>query len=156
VTAEPNLSQQVLRAVEDLTEQGSVGFYASAIVALTQLNVEDVTKLLLKMVGDQILEPQFELRCPDNGRRIKSYKDASEIPFGKEMSSSRCESDEPFIIDQTDVYIRFRPSPSYTADLLRRKHERGGGQSGKARQIRLHWGISPHLALRPTNLLTQR
>ena len=156
MTAESNLSQRVLQAVEKLTEQGSVGFYASAIVALTKSNVEDVTKLLLQMVGDHLLEPQFELRCPDNGRRIKSYKDASEIPFGKEMSSDRCESDEPFVIDQTDIYIRFRPCPSYTADLLRRKHEKGGGQSGKARQIRLHRGISPHLDLRTTKLLGQR
>lgn len=156
MTAEVDLAQRVLEAVEELTERGSVGFYASAIVVATDGDPTEVTQLLLKMVDEQILEPRFELRCPDNGRRIDSYNAADDIPLGEEISSDRCDSTEPFVVDETDVFVRFRLNPRSTAALRRRRHEKGGGNPGKAHQTRVHRGASPQVGLPPSRSLIRR
>lgn len=131
MTAEVDLVPRVLEAVENLTEEGSVGFYASAIVTLTDGNPVEVTRILLKMVEEKTLEPRFELRCPDNGRRITSYEEVGDIPLGEEVQSDHCESEESFVVDETDVYIRFRLNLNSTAALRRRMYKKGGGRSGK-------------------------
>lgn len=156
MNAGADLAQRVLEAVEELTEQGSVGFYASAIVAVTEGDPTEVTRLLLKMVDEQILEPRFELRCPDNGRRIKSYKAVDDIPFGEEISSDRCESAAPFVVDETDVFVRFSLNARSIAALRRRRHEKGGGSPGKAHRTWAHRGVSPHVSLLPSSPLRRR
>jgi hypothetical protein len=154
VTDQVDLVQQVLEAVEELTEQGSVGFYASAIVAVTGGDPTEVTGLLLKMVDERTLEPRFEVRCPDNGRRIASYESIDDIPFGEDISSDRCDSADPFVLDETDVYVRFRLNQHSSSALRRRRHGEGGGDPGKAHQTRVHPGASPRFSLRPIRPLS--
>lgn len=148
MTGQSDLARQVLEAVEGLTEEGSVGFYASAIVTITKADPAEVTRLLLKMVDEKTLEPRFEVRCPDNGRRITSYEEISDIPFGEEISSDRCDSPEPFSVDETDVYVRFSLNKLSTAALRRRRrNDGGGGNPGKGHRISVHGGLSPHRSL---------
>lgn len=156
MTDQVDLAQRVLEAVEELTEQGSVGFYASAIVALTGADPMEVTRLLLKMVNEQTLEPRFEVRCPDNGRRVASYGTVDDIPFGQEIYSDRCDSVDPFAVDETDVYVRFRLNQSSSSALRRRRHEEAGGSPGKAQQTWVHPGASPRFSLCPTKPLSRR
>jgi hypothetical protein len=149
MTDEANLRQQVFEAAEELTEQGSVGFYASAIVTRTGGDPFEVTQQLLKLVDEQLLEPSFEIRCPDNGRRVRSYEKISDIPFGKEIHSDRCESPEPFVLDETDVFIRFRLTRRSSSALRRRRYqEEGGGDLGKAQRTCVRRGSSPRISLR--------
>lgn len=143
MTAEVDLAPRVLEAVENLTEEGSVGFYASAIIARTGGDPAEVTRILLKMVDERTLEPRFELRCPDNGRRITFYEAVSDIPFGEEIQSDRCESEESFVVDETDVYVRFRLNQNATAALRRRRRREGGGGSGKVHQNTTSSGDEP-------------
>jgi hypothetical protein len=156
VTDGVDLAQSVLEAVEELTEQGSVGFYASAIVALTGGDPMEVTRLLLKMVDEQTLEPRFEIRCPDNGRRIASYETVDDIPFGEEIYSDRCDSADSFAVDETDVYVRFRLNQHSSSALRRRKHNEASGNPGKVHQTWVHPGASPRFSLCATRPLSGR
>lgn len=158
MTDQEDLPRRVLEAVEELTEQGSVGFYASAIVTLTGADPAEVTRLLLKLVDERRLVPRFEIRCPDNGRRIATYQALNDIPFGDEIYSDRCDSADPVFVDETDVYVRFRLNPNASSALRRRKREEekeSGGSSGKVQQTRGRPGASPHLSLRPTRSLSR-
>jgi len=141
----------VLGAVETLTDLGSVGFYASAIVAATTLPASEVSSSLMTLVDEAKLKLRFELRCPDNGRRIAAYENAEEIPLGKTMASDRCESDAPFTVEETDVLVRFVPSRNFAA-LVRRRRAAGedplGGDSGKVRRPRLRRGRATGRTLR--------
>ena len=147
MTDQADLAKRVMGAVEELTEKGSVGFYASAIVDLTGDDPNKVTRQLLTMVKQNTLEPRFEVRCPDNGRRINSYSTVNEIPLGEEVSSDRCDAASSFTLDETDVYIRFRLNQDSSSALRRRRHQEEGESSGKAHQIRVHPGASPRTRL---------
>ena len=46
---------------------------------------------------------QFDLICPDNGRTIRSYRDKEELPIGQEVSSDRCDSAEPFVVEPQHI-----------------------------------------------------
>lgn len=154
MTEPVDLAQRVREAVEQLTEEGSVGFYASAVVALTQGDPVEVTRILLRMVEEETLTTTFELRCPDNGRRVGSYESVTEIPFGEEFESDRCDSPEPFVVDETDIYIRFRLNQRARSALRRREHR--GGTLGKVQRQRVHRGHRPHMKLRPQGSLNRR
>ena len=140
----------VLGAVEALVDGGSVGFYASAVVAATDLPVSEVTAALISLVEQSKLELRFELRCPDNGRRVASYKKREEIPLGQEIESDRCESPEPFVVDESDLFVRFLPSRKFAAAVRRRAGDSGdpqGGNPGKVRSTWRRWGRAPRLSL---------
>jgi hypothetical protein len=143
------VQQRVLSAVEELTDRGSVGFYASAVAAMAEITASEAAVELLNLVDKTALELCFELRCPDNGRRVASFDRSDKIPLGEEFSSDRCESPEPFVIDETDVFVRFIPSRKFAA-TIRRKTSEGeaqGRNSGKVRSLWPRRGRSPLLSL---------
>lgn len=141
----------VLGTVEPLTDHGSVGFYTSAIVAETGLPAPEVSSCLMSLVEQEKLELRFELRCPDNGRRIAAYENAEEIPLGKTIASDRCESDGAFTVEETDVFVRFVPSRNFAA-LVRRRRAAGDdppeGDPGKVRRPRCRRGRAAGRTLR--------
>jgi hypothetical protein len=142
--------ERVLSAVEELTDKGSVGFYASAVAAMAGITAAETTAELLHLVDKAKLELCFELRCPDNGRRVASFDRSEEIPLGEEFSSDRCESPEPFVVDEADVFVRFVPSRKFAAAVRRKtseEEEAQGRNPGKVRGLWRRLGQSPALSL---------
>jgi DNA-binding transcriptional ArsR family regulator len=142
-------AERVLGAAAELTEAGSYGFYASAILARTGLDAATVSAALLDLVEEGKLELSFELRSPDNGRRLAAYERLEEVPVGEEFESDRSESPAPFVVEQTDVFVRFGPTRKFAASLRRRAGEEGsvGGNPGKVRRTRGIGGRWPRLSL---------
>lgn len=136
-------SAQILRAVESLTEQGTAGFYASAIVAELDADSTSITAQLLTLVAEAKLSLKYDLRCPDNGRRICEFEKPEEIPFGTEIRSDKCESDAEFVVDGADIFLRFVATQSFAASLRRRARSDGERPPGKARPPRVPGGMFP-------------
>jgi hypothetical protein len=144
------VQERVLSAVKELTDKGSVGFYASAVAAMVGISAAETTAALLHFVDKAKLELRFELRCPDNGRRVASFGRSDEIPLGEEFNSDRCESPESFVVDEADVFVRFVPSRKFAAAVRRKTSEEEkpeGGTQGKVRGLWRRLGQSPALSL---------
>ena len=111
-------------AVEDLTDQGAAAFRASAIASRVGDAVEAVTPGLMQMVQDGQLRLQFDLICPDNGRTIRSYSDKEQLPIGQAVSSDRCDSDEPFVVEPQHIWIQFVPTEQLRVRVRRERARR--------------------------------
>lgn len=114
----------LLRTVEDLTELGSEAFRASAVARRVGSAVGTVTPRLMEMVNDGRLRLRFDLLCPDNGRTIRSYREKEELPIGQEVSSDRCGSDEPFVVEPRHIWIQFVPTEQFRARVRRARAQR--------------------------------
>lgn len=119
------LAREVLStAVEDLTDLGTEAFRASAVARRVGSAVEAVAPRLMEMVNDGRLRLQFDLICPDNGRTIRSYREKEELPIGREVSSDRCASDEPFVVEPQHIWIQFVPTEQFRARVRRERARR--------------------------------
>ncbi len=114
-------ADRVLEIVEDLTDEGTAGFRASAVARRLSSRVEQVTLALLGMVRDGRLRLRFDVICPDNGRTIESFWQEQELPIGQTRRSDRCDSDEPFVVDKAHIWITFVPSERFRLGVRRRR-----------------------------------
>ena len=138
----------VATVVETLTDEGSTGFRASAIARRVGASgIEAVTPALMEMVRDGRLRLRFDLLCPDNGRTITSFWEEDELPLGKDWSSDRCTSDEPFIVERRHIWVHFVPTEDFRI-RVRRKHVQasrsaekppGDDPPGQSRRTRTPW-----------------
>lgn len=125
------MSSDVAQIVRELTEAGSTGFRASWIARQIDDNVDDIRNELMGMVRDGELQLKFDLLCPDSGRTIRSYGNEDELPLGEEVSDERCDTDEPFLVEKSNIWVTFEP----TADLLRHTNRELSRQLKKNFQI---------------------
>jgi hypothetical protein len=113
---------QIATAVENLTDEGSTTFRASAIARCVRATaVEAVTPMLMQMVRDGRLRLRFDLLCPDNGRTITSFRQEDDLPIGKEWSSDRCAGDEPFIVERRHIWVQFVPTNEFRVRVRRNR-----------------------------------
>lgn len=105
--------------VEDLAYGGTRGFRASIVARDLGDGEENVRLALLQMVEAGDLDLRFELICPDNGRTIRRYSIEEELPIGQEVSSDRCETDEPFVVSKDQVWVVFEPALAFVQRVNR-------------------------------------
>ncbi|HEX4188576.1 MAG TPA: hypothetical protein VHY83_11815 [Solirubrobacteraceae bacterium] len=115
----------ILKIVEELTDEGTDGFRASAIARQLGLTVEQVSPVLLGMVSDGRLRLRSDVICPDNGRTIRSYWQGEQLPIGKTVQSDRCASDEPFVVTRDEIWITFVPTEKFRVAVRKRRVQRG-------------------------------
>ncbi len=139
------MTEAVVDVVEDLALVGTSGFRASFVAGEVGAPEREVRKVLGALVESGELEVRFEVLCPDNGRTVRTYSDYRDVPFDEEMSSDRCDSEEPFVVDKDNVWIAFVPSQSLLSRVNRRA--RGGprkkGNAPKARWREITTRASP-------------
>lgn len=104
------MAHEVGQIVQALSREGSTGFRASQVAKQTDSPIVEVQTALMKMVDEGMLELRFQLICPDNGRTIKSYRAGETLPIGEEISDGRCESDDPFLVEKSNIWVTFKPS----------------------------------------------
>jgi hypothetical protein len=109
------MSADIVDAVQALARESTRGFRASAVARRAHSPVDEVRQQLMQMVEHGQLELKFQLICPDNGRTICTFDAADELPLGKEMTDQRCETDEPFVVDKSTIWVTFKP----TVELFR-------------------------------------
>jgi hypothetical protein len=112
---------EIQRAVEDLTDEGTMGFRASAIARRLKADIGAVTKPLLTLVEDGDLRLRFDIICPDNGRTIESYWEGEELPIGQPRSSDKCDSPEPFTVGKEHVWVTYVPSERFRTRVRRER-----------------------------------
>lgn len=110
------MSAEVMQVVEELAELGSSGFRASYVSRQANMPVDEVRTELMTLVQKGQLRLKFQLICPDNSKTIRSYNSEEELPLGEELSDGRCETDEPFLVEKSNIWVTFEPA----GDLLRR------------------------------------
>ena len=147
------MSADVAQIVKELAEGGSAGFRASWIARQVDAEVDDVRNELMGMVHDGALQLKYQLLCPDNGRTIRSYSNEDELPLGEEVSDERCDTDEPFLVEKSNIWVTFEQ----TADLLRHTNRELSRQLKKNFQViqrrdcpkvnRTRWILMRNLAL---------
>jgi hypothetical protein len=111
-------------AVEDLTDEGSEAFRASAIARRVGAEIENVRQQLMQLVGEGTLRLRFDVVCPDNGRTIKSFNEETALPIGQELSSDRCESGEPFVVEPQHIWVQFVPTEAFRTRVRRERARR--------------------------------
>lgn len=120
----PVARDALLSAIEELTDLGTDAFRASAVARRVGTDVGAVTPRLMEMVNDGRLRLRFDLLCPDNGRTIRSYREREELPIGQEVSSDRCGSDEPFVVEPQHIWIQFVPTEQFRSRVRRERARR--------------------------------
>jgi len=119
----------VLRTVEDLTDEGTMGFRASAVARRLGSEMSEVTTALVELVKREMLRLRFDIVCPDNGRTVETYWQGESLPLGQTRHSDRCDTTEPFTVEKEHIWITFVPSEGFRARVRRqraaRQHELG-------------------------------
>lgn len=113
----PEPATAVRTVVEELASQGARGFRASHVATVAHEEIEKVRQDLVRLVDDGLLTMSFEVLCPDNGVSVRAYGTREEIPFGQEISDEKCESLEPFVVDEDLLWVTFTPSQQLLLDL---------------------------------------
>ena len=131
-------TEETIQAVEDLTNSGSTGFYPSAVAQRARTSVQAATAALTEMVQRGDLRLRFDLVCPGNGRTVKQFNEASEVPLGTLWEDNGV-CDEPFVVEKRDVMIAFVPTERYRIRVQRQRarepHPSEGDPPGLLRRI---------------------
>lgn len=133
---------EVVDIVQALARESTRGFRASVVAGRAQRPVDEVRRQLMQMVEGGQLELNYELICPDNGRTICSFDAVDELPLGQEMTDQRCETDEPFLVDKSNIWVTFKP----TVELFRAANKELAAELDenlkKKKQASCHGGTS--------------
>ena len=104
------MAHEIAQIVQALSREGSSGFRASQVAKQSGSPLAEVQAALMELVEEGMLELRYQLICPDNGRTIKSFSADEELPIGQEVSDGRCETEEPFVVEKSNIWVTFRPS----------------------------------------------
>lgn len=113
--------EAVLQTVEDLTDEGTMGFRASAVARRLGSDTSEVTTALVDLVKREMLRLRFDVVCPDNGRTVETYWEGDSLPLGQTRHSDRCETTEPFTVEKEHIWITFVPCEGFRARVRRQR-----------------------------------